>query len=225
MKSVSLTDIGSRRKINQDYHVSDEKNNVYIMADGIGGYANGEVASSYASERLHRKLKHLEFEHAEKHIRQMIYQVNGELVEYCNNSFGGARMGTTILGVKVFREGTVFVSVGDTNLYGIKGNSIAQINKAHVFPGEELKRVISSALGPDCLEKIDSGYVDEGFDYLLLCTDGLNKCVSETDMLEIIRNSQFEESVKNLVDAALEAGGGDNITVMLLDMRSEKWSL
>ncbi len=218
MKVASLTNIGGR-KINQDYYLCDKKNGVYITADGIGGYLNGEVASAYASEKLHKKLKNLRFEDFNHNIRQIIYQVNGELVEFSNKSFGGVMMGTTILGVKVFEQGAAYVSVGDTNLYGLTKDTVVQINTPHVFPDDELRRVISSALGPDCLEKIDSGHIREDFDYLLLCTDGLNKFVTVREVLDIVNESDFVDVPHQLVDTALKAGSNDNITLVLLDMR------
>lgn len=219
MRVVKGTDIGKGRRINQDFHISDERNRIFIVADGIGGYANGEVASSYASERLHRRMKALRFENFEKDVRQIIYQVNGELVEYCNNSFGGVRMGTTALAVKVFDEATGYVSVGDTNVYGIRDGIIEQINKSHSFPGKELRRVISSALGPDCLEQIDSGIIGDYYDFLILCTDGLNKCVPLQRMLEIVRDNEFDNTAKALIAEALRIDGSDNITVIVIDFR------
>lgn len=219
MRVVHGTDIGNGRKINQDYYISDVKNGIYIVADGIGGYANGEIASSYASERLHRRMKALRYDDFDREIRQIIYQVNGELVEYCNHSFGGVRMGTTALALKVFEEGIGFVSVGDTNVYGIRGNSIEQINRSHAFPGSEMRRVISSALGPDCLEQIDSGMIAEDYDYLVMCTDGLNKFVSDSAIVRIVRSQPFEKVAQALIREALSTDGGDNITVIVLDLR------
>ncbi len=218
MRVVKGTDIGSGRRINQDYLISDERNGIFIVADGIGGYANGEIASAYASERLHRRMKALRLENFEKDVRQIIYQVNGELVEYCNNSFGGVRMGTTALAVKVFDGAIGYVSVGDTNVYGIKGGIIEQINKSHSFPGKEMRRVISSALGPDCLEQIDSGFIGE-YDILVMCTDGLSKCVTPQKLLDIVRNNEFENTAKALIAEALRIDGSDNITVMVIDVR------
>ncbi|MDO4754594.1 MAG: protein phosphatase 2C domain-containing protein [Bacillota bacterium] len=218
MRVISGTDIGNDRKINQDYFISDVKNGVFIVADGIGGYANGEIASSYASERLQRRLKLLKYADFNQDIIQIIYQVNGELVEYCNHSFGGERMGTTILALKFFEEGIGFVSVGDTNLYGISGDVIEQINRSHVFDDKDMPTAISSAIGPGCLYKIDSGMLDYDYDYLVLCTDGLNKFVDGKTMTDIIKNNRFDDVAKALIREALSTDGGDNITVIVIDL-------
>lgn len=222
MRVVHGTDIGNSRLINQDYYISDEKNGIFIVADGIGGYANGEIASSYASERLHRRMKVLKYEDFEREIRQVIFQVNGELVEYCNNVFGGVRMGTTALAIKVFEEGIGYVSVGDTNVYGIRNRMIEQINHSHAFPGKEMRRVISSALGPDCLERIDSGMIHHDYDYLVLCTDGLNKYLSENQIVDVIETRPFEKVAEVLIREALSTDGGDNITVIVVDLRGRE---
>lgn len=216
MRVVHGTDIGNGRKINQDYYISDEKNKIFIIADGIGGYANGEIASTYASERLYRRIKKLRREDFEKDARQIIYQVNGELVEYCNNSFRGVRMGTTMLCLKIFEDDIGYVSVGDTNAYGIKMNMIEQLNEAHIPSDKENEGEISSALGPGCLEKIDSGIITEKYDYIVLCTDGLNKFVDAEKVLEIMREVPFDDVASALIREALKTDGGDNISVIVI---------
>lgn len=217
MRVISGTDIGNDRKMNQDYLIRDEKNGIFIVADGIGGYANGEIASSYASERLQRRLKVLKYVDFPRDIIQVIYQVNGELVEYCNHAFGGKRMGTTVLAVKFFKEGIGYVSVGDTNLYGVRGGMIEQINQSHICDDKDMS-AISSAIGPECLTKIDSGIIGYEYDYLILCTDGLNKFVDGGKMVDVIRQNPFENVAKALIREALSTDGGDNITVIVIDL-------
>lgn len=219
MRVVSGTDIGNDRKMNQDYLISDVKNGIFIVADGIGGYANGEIASTYTSERLLRRLKALKYPDFQRDIVQIIYQVNGELVEYCNHVFGGKQMGTTVLAIKLFDEGIGFVSVGDTNLYGISGGIIEQINQSHVFDDKDMSTAISSAIGPECLYKIDSGMLGYDYDYLVLCTDGLNKFVDGKRMVDVIQNNPFDDVAKILIREALMTDGGDNITVIVIDLR------
>lgn len=217
---VSGTDVGRVRVINQDSHLVDEKNGICIVADGLGGYANGEIASLFSVEHLHKKMKSMPLEEFEANVRQAIYQVHGELVDYCNHMFGGTRMGSTILAVKIFDEKIGLVSVGDTNIYGIKDNRIDQLNHPHTS-GEE--RMVSSALGPGNFEKVDSAMRNRSdYDYLVLCTDGVDRMIDRTEILQFLQDIPFEEWADRLIEYANEVDGSDNSTVIAIDLRGSR---
>jgi protein phosphatase len=205
------TDIGKIREKNEDAfgHYKDE---FFIVADGLGGLPAGEVAAQLAVEKaveVYQKLKdpRLAFEAANKAVFEKAQR---------EPKFYG--MATTLVGVAVGKDKAVFANVGDSRGYLIRGGLIRQITEDH----KDFTGAISRVVGFLTAVEIDTFKVNlKKDDLLLLCTDGLTDMLTDEQILEILKNPGDAEKTlnmktKELIEAANDAGGIDNITVCLI---------
>lgn len=240
MEVYAKTDIGKARETNQDsYYIEEEQDSdlqVYILADGMGGYTGGEIASSLAVNSvktyIRNNLKKLE------HNKETIKQCMKEAIEYANMMVNEkanenediCEMGTT-LDVVILYEDRIYIGhVGDSRVYRIRKNMIRKLTTDHSYVEKLLKdgsitkeeainhpkkHMLIKAIGsnafaePDILEK----KVLEG-DIILMCSDGLSNMVSEEEILALVQENKNVAST--LVEKANEMGGNDNITVIVI---------
>ena len=238
MKSFSLTDIGRKRQLNQDYvFASDEKtgklDNLYIVADGMGGHNAGDFASKYTVETAVREIK--------GSAEQKPFRIIGKAVRIANELVRARAkedlhmygMGTTIVIASIEEHQLQIANVGDSRLYVI-GDTIRQITRDHSLVAEMVrkggispeaakdhpdKNIITRAVGAKDSIEVDFFTEDlrEG-DIVLLCSDGLTNMLSDEEIFAIIKkNTSLEERAKELVNTANENGGKDNIAVILID--------
>ena len=236
MKSFGLTDIGSKRKFNQDYSLESDKpvghlDNLYIVCDGLGGRNAGEYASLAAAETFFDIVESSDsrmplsvFKEACKKVNDKIYK-EGKQPKY-------AGMATTIVAATI-RDNTVYVvNVGDSRAY-IIGEEVTQITWDHSYVGELIRsgkitrdearshaknNVITRAIGaePDVEPDYFQARLDEG-EVVLLCSDGLYNMLDENTIKEVcLSNGSLKGRVKKLIDLANEAGGKDNIAAVLI---------
>jgi len=242
-KGKSVT--GLHRKNNEDsIYVSQEKKgleNLYIVADGMGGHKAGEVASNYSIELF---VKYINDRSEDDLDRENILDTFISGVSMCNekvflrslaeDELSG--MGTTFTCVHVDKDMLYGVHVGDSRAYILRGGKLRQITKDHSFVMEMVKQgkltpeealvhpkrnLITRAVGSDIsivsdtiIEKIEKD------DIILLCTDGLSNMLNEDEMAEIIlRGKDIEEIIDLLIDEANKKGGSDNISAVIIDLR------
>lgn len=240
MNICAKSDIGKMRKINQDnfgYYVTDEGVCFFIVADGMGGHNAGEVASLTAVDTFITGAKQAGKLQNKEEISEFI-QVElkkaNDLILYkaaASEEFSG--MGTTAVTAVIDENGIIIGNIGDSRAYMISGGNISQITTDHSYVEQLLKagkideeearnhprgNEITKAVGvnfytaPDIFEyKYKSG------DVLLLCSDGLNKMISDSDIFNIITSCEEPEKMCDcLIQAANDAGGRDNITVIVV---------
>lgn len=234
-KSWCLTDRGLKREGNQDSYLINESIGLFIVADGMGGHSGGEVASSMAVEIVEeimlqpdanskspRELILEAYEEASRRIFDKAATVSPEL----------AGMGTTMVIAYIRGRHLYIGNVGDSRCYLFKEPHLWQITEDHSLLNEQLRagvmseeqvrqfvgrNVITRSVGyerdvyPDIIEReIKPGEV------FLLCSDGLSGLVDDEAIAKILRGHSIEKVVKACVDKALENGGDDNVTVLLL---------
>ncbi|MCR4605026.1 MAG: Stp1/IreP family PP2C-type Ser/Thr phosphatase [Eubacterium sp.] len=237
MDSFSLTDIGRTRDSNQDSVFSEESSvgffsNLFLVADGMGGHNAGDLASKICIEEFVNALKRSDKRTPVSALEDAVAYANGEIIKKAASDPAYAGMGTTLVGMTV-NDGTAYiVNIGDSRLYLMR-DKLRQITVDHSLVEEMVKNgeigkdqmrthpnknIITRALGttespvPDCFE-IE---VAEG-DVFLLCSDGLSNMLDDRDMEKIITEEKdLKVMGKKLVDAANDAGGKDNISVVLV---------
>ncbi len=242
LMASGLTDIGLRRKSNQDAIHLDTEGRYFIVADGMGGHNGGDVASQtalkYAQEYFQKHSKD-DPENLSQGAVRFAHQKIQELSKE-NKELEG--MGTTFNGL-LFRESKLYISnVGDSRCYLINQKQIYQLSRDHSLIQEKMnlglqtreqakkdnqKNIIVRTVGFD--EKLEVDLYSYGvlrYDLLLSCSDGLYGKVSDSDILHIInsyipdpKNLQqdvIDNCVKALVDQANTNGGSDNISVVLI---------
>lgn len=236
MKSFGMTDIGKRRKVNQDYlFFSDEPvgcfPNLYIVADGMGGHRAGDKASSYSVTRFVELAKNARKELPFLSMERLLNQVNAELFDMSRREEEYAGMGTTFVAATVVDNVVYVMNVGDSRLYYYDG-TLRQVTMDHSLVEElvragELdraesrnhpqKNIITKAVGVADTVSPDFFMLDiaEG-QKILLCSDGLSNMVDDEKLEEIMAEpGELDELAKKCVDEALFYGGLDNIAVVI----------
>lgn len=232
------THTGKVRENNEDFYQVDARFGALIVADGIGGHNAGEVASRLATETI---IKHFEekFEQQSDRlpglITEAIEEANRIVYSHAihNNSCFG--MGTTITMAVIDGNVAYLGHIGDSRAYLYHAGRLSQVSTDHTLVNELLKNgsiteadarlypnrnIITKALGtdPEIIPDINEIELEDG-DVLLICSDGLTDLIENSDMESILSNvtdsSSLENAVELLIGISLEAGGFDNITVVL----------
>jgi protein phosphatase len=224
------TNIGNKRDNNEDYYLSCPKVNMWILADGVGGHDAGEVASQLACNTIESNVL------AGESIVDAI-QLSHELIKSSpDDGVGRQGMASTIVVLKVNQDKFDFFWVGDSRGYQWNKDSgltprtrdqslVQQLVDKEVITEAEARvhphrNVIIQALGQLDLEQpvVDtSSHNYEDGDILLLCSDGLSDCVGDEEINEIITVADNpKQAASDLVGRALENGGKDNITVVIV---------
>jgi len=237
LKTFSRTDIGRKRKVNQDCIFSCEipignLPNLFIVADGMGGYKAGDYASSYTVKAIEREVM-LDTETSPiKILRHAIETANKEVYEKAKEpDYEG--MGTTVVAATIIDETMYVANVGDSRLYLID-EEIEQITKDHSLVEEMVrlgkidkndarlhpdKNIITRAIGVSENIDVDFFEVDlEDGDIILMCSDGLCNMIEDEDMRMIIRAQRdVVQMVEELIKVANHNGGKDNISAVIIE--------
>lgn len=230
-----VSDIGLKRALNEDYALYFESNdfNIYVVADGMGGHNAGEVASKMAAERIVDYVKNnFSKVDEEELITVAIKEVNREIFNFSmtNDKLNG--MGTTVTACLMTKKNIYVANVGDSSCIGIKDGAIKKITKDHSLVQELVdsgtiseseavnhpkKNIITRALGTSAVVTVDVfKLMNNEYEILLLCSDGLTNEVTKDEILKVINNeSSYDDMANKLVDMAKDKGGRDNITVLL----------
>lgn len=237
MKSYSVTDVGQKRQVNQDYVFASEEPvgnlpNLFVVADGMGGHKAGDFASSYAVQILLHTILEDENQNPIKIIRNAVEEANRKVLEEAKKHKEMEGMGTTMVLVTVIDDYAYVANVGDSRLYLIE-DQILQITKDHSLVEEMVRRglitreeakthpdknIITRVLGIGSEIEVDffDIHLKEN-STLLLCSDGLSNMVSDEDIWRIANTSRdLRETGMRLVSLANENGGKDNIAVVLV---------
>ena len=231
MAAALRTDIGRVRSQNEDAAWYDEARHVYAVADGMGGHLAGEVASRLAIEAVQRMARR----HARADtlvLRETVRQANEAIARHAQNHPQCAGMGTTLS--LMWRGGRYMyiAHVGDSRIYRLRGGRLEQITQDHSLV-EELVRariitreearthprrnIITRALGTQGDNEPDLLAADtQPGDVWLLCTDGLSGMLPDETIEAVMRREiPLDEMADSLLSQALEAGGRDNVTLIL----------
>jgi protein phosphatase len=231
----AVTDTGLVRVNNEDSHRVNEALGLFAVADGMGGHQAGEVASRIALTVLEERFRELARQ-GEEIGNALLYAVEAAnhqvFKESCrNNKCNG--MGTTLSACLVSEDSLVLAHVGDSRVYLLRAGEIVQLTEDHSVvqqllnegritaeevPQHPYRNVLSRALGTGEQLEIDLLRVPlEAGDQVLLCTDGLTNLVPDTAIRAAVAgHSAPEPAVRELVRLALEQGGSDNITLVLV---------
>ncbi|MEZ5171507.1 MAG: Stp1/IreP family PP2C-type Ser/Thr phosphatase [Acidimicrobiia bacterium] len=225
----AATDVGRVREGNEDAFVVDDRLRLFAVADGMGGHRAGEVASATAVEALRASVA------AGSPVDDAIRAANAAVLEKSDADTDLAGMGTTMTAVVSPGDGDAVIGhVGDSRAYLLHEGELSQLTDDHSLV-EELVRegrltseqaevhpqrsIITRALGIESDVDVDRYTVPAVVgDRVLLCSDGLTTMVRADDIASILRREPHPgHAAEQLVDAANEAGGEDNITVVVLD--------
>ncbi len=222
------TDTGLVRKKNEDTFCVVRDISLLAVADGVGGQANGEVASRMAVDIIVKYLGNAEAgdKKTDNYINDYSAATNrlGESVRMANKTIYEAsenrrlrRMGTTIAAAMLNGNRLSLAHVGDSRIYLVRSQNIEQLTDDHNLGESGMKHVLTQALGtgPDVAVDLDELTLTAG-DIVILCSDGLNTMVSDTDILSaVLAGKDPQGACRRLVALANKRGGRDNITVIV----------
>lgn len=243
------SDIGLKRENNEDSFALAPELNLFVVSDGMGGQASGEVASHLVTKTILERLRGMHTpgtggieaigepiagaSETSNRLANAIRIANREVRRAAEQNLAWRGMGATVVAVQI-DDGRVSVAhVGDSRVYRIRGGQIEQITQDHSFVAEQvrqgmmtqqeaetskLQNVLLRALGVDGRVEVE---VDEELglegDTLLLCSDGLTRELTDSQIAAVVEESATaQRAADRLVSFANQAGGGDNITVIVI---------
>ncbi len=241
MRVFAKTDVGRMRNMNQDcIYVSPEEESIklYILADGMGGYNGGEIASSLAVEAVKSYVKNyfasiqLEKESILQFLKETMEYANSIVYQKSREIEELEEMGTTLEICLIYNNKAFIGHIGDSRVYRIRKNFIRRLTTDHSYVEKLVrdgtitreqsythpkKNMLTRALG--CNPDIEPEIMVKGFlkeDILLICSDGLTNMVSENEIYGILR-TDIEKANEVLVSRANDNGGIDNISVIIIE--------
>jgi len=241
LTSCGMTDVGCRRDHNEDNFLINDQLQLYVVCDGMGGHAGGEVASAIAIHTIEESFSSLDwgsFESsdtdilAQEQIRFAVLLAGRKIYEVAqeNPTFKG--MGTTCVAMFVYENVAYLGHVGDSRCYLVRGTTVEQVTEDHSWVNEQIlkgklteekaknhpyKNIITRSLGFREAEEVDIIKVPiVPGDQLLLCSDGLSNLVEGEEMKELLLEHSPQAAARQLINLACERGGDDNITVLIL---------
>jgi PPM family protein phosphatase len=223
------TDTGRQRRANEDSLLAQAP--LFVVADGMGGAQAGEVASRIAVETFQPGLA--DASEPEAALAALAQVANSRIHELSHSHADQAGMGTTLTAVYVGEREVSIAHVGDSRAYRLRGGVLERLTEDHSLVDELLRQgrltpeeavehpqrsVITRALGPEGVVEVDTrSYLAHGDDVYLLCSDGLTTMVPEDRLAEVLlAHQRLRDAGEALIATANEAGGRDNITVLLL---------
>ncbi len=237
----SHTDPGLARDNNEDSVTFDAPTQLAVLADGMGGYNAGEVASGMATAFIRSEMsrwldqagKSANAREVRRALEICVDNANRAIFNAASSNPQYAGMGTTLV-IGVFHDNRLMVGhIGDSRCYRLRGNELTQITKDHSLLQEQMdaglitaeqaatslnKNLVTRALGVEdtVLLEVNEHRV-EADDIYIMCSDGLSDMVSDEGIAQLLlAPDTFEDKVQSLIAAANEAGGRDNISVLII---------
>jgi len=224
--SEAATDTGRVRTANQDAFAQLGERGVWAVADGMGGYRDGDVASRMVCEGLQQLGSTTSLEASIDEIRLRMAEVNERLHQASIREHNPVVSGSTVAVFIVQRTACAVVWAGDSRIYRFRHGRLTQLTTDHTWaaelnlqqPNEEADHAITRAVGGEdtLLLDVRRDRVRLG-DRYLLCSDGLTRELPDERIAELMAGEDVQECAKALIDATLEAGARDNVTVVVIE--------
>jgi protein phosphatase len=240
------TDLGLKRELNEDSFLADSNINLYIVADGMGGHAGGNIASKMSVDIIRKRVRaarksgelfnkqaiESESPGILKLLEDAIKEASSKIFDKSNRQPELAGMGTTVTLVLTHGRRAYVAHVGDSRLYRIRNGRFEQMTEDHSLVNEQVKagfitseeaqhsrfrNIITRSVGfeNDVIADTKS-LIMRPADIYLLCSDGLTGMVEDPEIHKVLKKAKLSQAPARLVDLSNQAGGEDNITVVVL---------
>jgi protein phosphatase len=229
--SYATTDIGKIRKVNQDTFLNLPDKRLWMVADGMGGHAAGERASAAIADALQALPPEQDIGAAVGKIYRELLNVNRRLIELAHESGHGLVIGSTVAILVAWQRHCVCLWSGDSRIYLFRNAKLKQLTRDHNYLSRMLDegysvseaknypfaQTLTHAVGAEPVLYLDSRIQEiRPGDIYLLCSDGLNKEIDDTEIESVLNNTeQLEGAVSALMGLALSRGARDNTTIVL----------
>ena len=232
--SCAISDTGKVRKHNEDSMLERPDIGLWVVADGMGGHAAGDVASQMIVSSLKKVHEGVELNRIVNDIEDRLIEVNKKLIEKANQSTRKTTIGSTVVVLLAYSKYCVYLWAGDSRIYRMRNNQLRQITTDHSQVEMYVERGLISreeaAVHPHAnmitraVGAMDDLFLDmdiqeiQSKDRYLLCSDGLTKHITDFEIEDILKEGSHTETCKTLVDLTLDRGAGDNVTVIVVDI-------
>lgn len=248
VKAFGLTHVGRQRQHNEDAFLVEDDAMLFLVADGMGGHAAGEIASRIAVDSISEFILHTKeddgtwphaydehFKRSTNRLMAAVRMANTRVLEAMRKDARLRGMGTTVVACMADDTTVSVAHVGDSRAYMIRDGQLSRITNDHSWVFEQvqagmlteaeaekhpLRNVITRALGGALQVTPDASEIDaRPGDVFLLCSDGLTGMVPESEIQRIVTANigDLEKACQQLIDAANERGGLDNVTAVLVE--------
>lgn len=244
-----ITDVGRKRKGNEDSFFVDEGLQIFVVADGMGGHLAGEVASKLVVDTIHDRMQKADHDpppssseqeqtkdlsDKAKHLYASILEANRIVFKSGQENPAHQGMGSTVSAIAFTGDRLIHANVGDSPIYLVRNKALERLFVPHTMmeefraiapegskmPGEHYNHVLTRAMGPkESVEPHIAEIDPQEGDILLISSDGLTDMVSDMEILDVLLRSNPAESCKTLVHMANERGGVDNITIIIIHVK------
>lgn len=228
-QSVGRSDVGRLRTINEDAFYHSAEQSIWAVADGMGGLARGDYASGVVAEAFVHFGKSSSLAACIRDLETRLRTAHAN----CRSAFAGERVGSTVAAMLAYGQYSFFLWAGDSRVYRLRGARLRQMTKDHTvaqrkFERGELKankvashpeaHILTRAVGVHQTLHLDLDYaaVEQG-DRYLICSDGLYNDLSRAEIQHFLEQVDAQTALNGLIDCALEKGGNDNITSIVID--------
>lgn len=249
VQSAGITDVGKKRKGNEDSFFFNDAMRFYVVADGMGGHKAGEVASQMVVEALQEHMQKAKGESKTDDMTSVdgklsreanylvagIHQANQAVHQRSQSSTAYQGMGSTVSAVYLTGETLIVCNVGDSPIYLIREGAVETISVLHTWAaehaaiapqgskplGKQFQHMLTQAMGVDEIVKPDTREIPmlKG-DIVVICSDGLSDNVSPEEIRDIVLKEQPDQACQSLVDLSNKIRGHDNITVIVLKIKA-----
>ncbi len=232
--SASRTDVGNKRQVNEDACLDLPARGLWVVADGMGGHAAGDVASQALVSKLNGVDSHDKFSEFVEDVEDRVLDVNRRLHEMSTEGDEARVVGSTLAALLAFGPNVLSMWAGDSRVYRLRqGDLLKQVTRDHSEVEEMIAQgtldaesaldhpaanVVTRAVGgmPDLYIDLELGELEDK-DRYLICSDGLFKDLAEEEIEEIVFEGSCTDACERLIDTALERECADNVTVVVVE--------
>ncbi len=236
MQAAGISHIGLVREKNEDKYIMDLQQKLFVICDGMGGHKGGKIASAMAAQVIERQYTSNDEQDRSVALNAAIIAANQKIWQVGSDNPEYQEMGTTATAAVIEDERLIVAHVGDSSLFLLRDGQICKITTDHTLARQMVmdglldedevrtcsyNHILTRAVGVQENIEIDN-YTEiiQPGDQIILCSDGLTDMLAEEEMLEIMNENKAaadpEQLARALVDAALNKGGYDNITIIVL---------
>ena len=232
-RSHARTDVGRVRKVNEDACLDHGEQGLWVVADGMGGHAAGDVASQLITKML-GELNHPDsMAEFVDQVEHQLLEVNARLLDISARELDNQTIGSTVVCLLAHQNHCAVLWAGDSRAYRLRNGELTMLIQEHTQAEELVEQgliapedaeshptfnILTRAVGAQdpLYVDVDIFEVEKG-DRFLLCSDGLNKAVTDPEVTQVLADQPLHESVDTLVVQALDQGSRDNVTILVVD--------
>ena len=232
--SHGITNVGKVRKHNEDSMLERPEVGLWVVADGMGGHAAGDVASQMITNSLKKVHEGLSLDKYIDAIEDVLIKVNKKLIDKANESTKRTTIGSTVVIMLTYDKYCVYLWAGDSRLYRMRNGELRQMTTDHsqveqyveqgLISREEAAvhphgNMITRAVGAtqNFFLDMEIQEIQKG-DRYLLCSDGLTKHLVDFEFQEMLPGGDVKKVCQELIDLTLSRGAGDNVTAIVIDI-------